>query len=363
MRGRVHASKYSIDTSISLNLIIPWSNCFKLICTNHKNRPMANTLKELEVAETCSGTIQIPVDTLATLISSIDSLRNDVSTLRANLCSLNQSHRHISTQLLSFQKTCGGAGFFLFQDLPLELRTMIWKYALTSIPQVHVLCDKMISRSNVNSVAQSCREAWHIAESLCLDYFLLPTCLPDPEVKLGKYRNFVNLAIDTFWLTRSEKSISQMTLIPSSIDACCGKCVKKPRGHICRCLGNFKFSDSQFPIRTLALNVSAWNEPEPKEVFSDGSYAFWDGTIEILWQCVVQELLIVIGDDPTPTPGAIFAAPDQIYPMWKVDKKFFGIESNQSWSDLEKNIVKSMHEYKDQRASDRAKEFEGNYPF
>lgn len=113
------------------------------------------------------------------------------STLQNKLSAVEQSNRNVADELQTIQRNTGAA-FPLFRRLPIELRTMIWQCALTSTPQIHILGDTLVSRSYINGVAESCKEAWDLFKQLRLDYLLV-------ETYSGLLRkNYINFDLDTF---------------------------------------------------------------------------------------------------------------------------------------------------------------------
>lgn len=161
--------------------------------------------------------VQIPTDTLNILLSSIESLRNDVSVLQGKVSSVSAELSTVSSELDTLQKNTG-VTFPLFIKFPPELRTIIWQHALTSTPQIHILGEDMCTRSIVNAVAQSCKEAWNVLEGLELDYLLIKLS-EGSQIQSLEYKSYVNLDIDTFWLNLQEEAY-----IPFTVKPRCGKC-------------------------------------------------------------------------------------------------------------------------------------------
>lgn len=73
------------------------------------------------------------------------------------------------------------------------------------VPQIHIVSDKGVSRSAINSLINSCHEAREAVASLRLEYFLfgrhilrnygIPTS--------GTNKNYFNAGLDTFWIVRN----------------------------------------------------------------------------------------------------------------------------------------------------------------
>jgi hypothetical protein len=81
----------------------------------------------------------------------------------------------------------------------------VWYFAYRA-PQLHILSDWDASRSELNSVFNSCSEAREVGQSLELDYFVWGNReeLADGNRITGNIRNYVNLDIDTLWVTLAD---------------------------------------------------------------------------------------------------------------------------------------------------------------
>jgi len=227
--------------------------------------------------------------------------------------------------------------------------------ALTEIPQIHILGNDLCSTSHVNFIAVACKEAWDVFKGLELDY--LEIRQRSSRGKVGPtrekdFRNYVNLDVDTFWLTDKEEGC-----IPFSIRPQCGTCSNKsgpvPRGAsawgvgtICPRITSRLF----FPIQTLAIESSTWCNPEV-----DGD----SGTLEILWRCRVQELLLIVGNShPLPTPQTVFVEPTSACAR-EVGGKFMNATGS-SWSRLANNLTLAMKDFQNRRAIERNAEIQNN---
>lgn len=182
---------------------------------------------------------------------------------------------------------------------------------------------KRISRSNINAVICSCKEARHIAlEKLDLGYFLIRTetkgCIDIPDAVRGYYSP----------------------------------------GHG---MTDFRSWDKIFPIRTLVIDARSWYNPDP--------YCFpEDGILEFLLDYQVQELLIVAGDTFNRTPQTVFV---RLSPharggfrndyLGGHDIDYLGVKwsredynhDNVLLADIEDGIDTAMHEFQDRREYDR----------
>lgn len=79
---------------------------------------------------------------------------------------------------------------------------MIWHLACLA-PQTILINDLGASRSKINSIVNTCREAREVASGLQLDYYRVSECLVEEgaDRKPGKVKNYVNLHVDTIWYT------------------------------------------------------------------------------------------------------------------------------------------------------------------
>lgn len=117
-----------------------------------------------------------------------------------------------------------------------------------------------------------------------------------------------------------------------------------------------------FPIRTLAIHSTCWEDPEPDEYIG-----FSDGTIDILWRCKVKELLIVVGPLGPLSPNTIFVEPRNDHLITEFRREILGIglefTFGEPFSILTNRIAEALQSYKDQRAVDRKLECESTYGF
>ena len=132
---------------------------------------------------------------LKSLVTSVEDLRKDVKKLQND----NESLAAEVDRL----KESSGARFHRLPQLPIELRNMVWTIALTT-PQTHIVTDELISRSNVNTVMQSCREARSQGMRLQLPYFQRVDLDDDRIGAPLPARHFMNLESDTLWLAEAD---------------------------------------------------------------------------------------------------------------------------------------------------------------
>lgn len=96
---------------------------------------------------------------------------------------------------------------------------MIWKLACQA-PQIHVLQDGCVSRSQIRSIVNTSNDARAAANSLQLDYFLLHSHVNFFTIP-GTIKNHFNLAVDTFWIAQYN---SGYVGFPEQLEWKCGKC-------------------------------------------------------------------------------------------------------------------------------------------
>lgn len=326
-----------------------------------------------------AAVVQTDAATLYSILSSIESLRNDVTTLTSSNESLRNdgkallsSHEALASDMKILQDKLSvataellklrgiGAAFSRFTKLPPEIQHKIWEMALTS-PQTHIITENFCSKSKVNDVAMSCKAAWEKFKTLGIDFIFIENLLPGISPRetyrtittcdrLDTYKNYVNLDIDTFWLKDSKKPRHPGCHIPLTVSL-------RPRTNdIC----------AEFPIRTLAINPDAWINPgaAPGDFVSDG-------TIRTLVRCKVKELLIVVGEQPSMSTTVFTAAHPSLLPS--LNKKILGAgvsdvtipdtnDATRCREDLERRIVAAMHEIKDTQPNVRERHL-GNSAF
>lgn len=124
-----------------------------------------------------------PIDLLNSLTTSISSLRDSVSQLRTKNEDLRKELRSVSTDLVTLQENCG-MKFLLFKQLPAELGRCILTLlslnfsvlgsqlasqdylaiCMLSFSDSHPY-SRTASRSQINSVINSCEEVRTVAEN------------------------------------------------------------------------------------------------------------------------------------------------------------------------------------------------------
>jgi 2EXR family len=280
-------------------------------------------------------------DRLKSLIASIEGLREDVAQLR-------DDNANLTSEVQRLQGN-SGAKFRLFPKLPIEVRRMIWDFALTT-PQIHIMWDSLISQSKINHVMQSCKEARDEGLRLHMSYFQLQP--PGQELEDAP-KNYINLGIDTIWIEDG--------LLPENMDIFCGACSGTWNyGSGCYC--------KVFPkLRRLAMHQSVWDDPFTR---SDGVEDV--GTTDILRITETQELVIVVGDvSPMNDRDVVLVKPTSL--PWEVLTKL-GLSPDfepsrrrrtptiaESWDMAEGRLEGILKEFKDRRTKERKLEIEGKY--
>jgi hypothetical protein len=155
----------------------------------------------------------------------------------------------------------------------------------------------------------SCSEARSVGLALKLDYFLVSSqrFYGDDSIGRGWIKSYINLEVDTFWLTREDAPIISL---PEDVHFICGKCQRLERFGIppdCEegCLG--PRGDSGPPsFRRLAMDFNKWLDPD-----DEGAWGM--ANMELLVSNCVRELLLVVGDVESfeDKRDVIFVAPRQ----------------------------------------------------
>jgi hypothetical protein len=117
-----------------------------------------------------------------------------------------------------------------------------------------------------------------------LDYFIYSknTHYSGSEVR-GRVKNYVNLDVDTIWLSQEDQAL----VLPEDIEWFCGACEEGGWEHDIECRKGCLRGCETDPIRCLAVNFPSWTNP--------GDDVFDMGSVELLVQHQVQELLLVVG--------------------------------------------------------------------
>jgi hypothetical protein len=172
-------------------------------------------------------------------------------------------------------------------------------------------------------------------------------------------KSYINLKVDTLWLTHKEALIISR---PEDVHFVCGKCQHLERWEIrqdCEegCLatrGDFGPSS----VRRLAMDFNKWRDPD-----DEGDWGM--ARMELLVSYCVRELLLVVGDVENfeDKRDVIFVAPCQ-WPQSmhtymtrtrgkQTNKTLKKFNAGGTWKRLEAQMVQQFQDFKDQRAKDR----------
>jgi hypothetical protein len=295
---------------------------------------------------------------LKSLVTSVEDLRRDVKQLRNDNASLAAE--------VECLKESSGARFHRFPKLPVELRNMIWTVALTA-PQTHIVTKELISRSNVNTVMQSCREARLQGIRLQLPYFQRVDFDDDLIGAPLPVKHYMNLDLDTLWLAEADVG-------PPHLEVFSPECTTGP------ILPDFDLSAKRPPqhrLKRLALPFSKWKDPdEGKRTLQNPSAAV--GSTDVLRGLNgIQELLIVVGNEatiaaaitqrdtvfkePHRRPGAMLP---ESFGFTKDKPDDLDLEIGEramwnSWDLMALRLEKILHHFKKRRAEVRKQEIAG----
>jgi hypothetical protein len=292
--------------------------------------------------------IQVPAELLNSLLTSVEGLHKDVSRLRQDNESLACQVRHLQRRW--------GSKFPKFPKLPAEIRTMIWKLALVA-PQIHIMGKKAASRSKINAVMESCREARNLGLSLELFYFQVG----GNKKARPLAKNYLNYDADIIWIPDGDW--------PGDIDIFCSCCksllVEQGLSRIIE-QQNWPDCEHEHRLGALALSYENWNEATPRE--GEGEEGWWKpGSMETVWLYGnVREVLIVVNGKEAAANrhrDVVFAEPSM--ESWRIIPGQSAVNPGDrtkiSWETMSKNQVAKMKLVKDAREKLRKNEMEGNH--
>jgi hypothetical protein len=134
----------------------------------------------------------------------------------------------------------------------------------------------------------ACTEAKSVGLALKLEYFLVGTRIRYPGAEVfGTIKNYVNLDVDTIWLTQNSTYIT----FPEDIQWICGKCNVNDRcGSDPCCVGCLSARGEHGPeiLRCVAIDFMKWLDPDDEDLDM--------GTWEVCQMHGVKELLLVVGN-------------------------------------------------------------------
>lgn len=205
----------------------------------------------------------------------------------------------------------------------------------------------------------ACSEAKAVGLELKLDYFLVGNrvCYLGGATVTGTIKSFVNLDVDTIFLTHDYLSIR----IPEDIQWICGRCNVNNRLYPEPCSPgclSAREDNGPAPVHCFAVNLVKWIDPE------DADYPM--GTVELCQMHDVRELLLVVGDLEIigKERDLAFVAPAQrpwlTYNYMTEELNIPATEGLQilhhgdkTWQELEEIMLQQMEDFKVQRAKDR----------
>jgi hypothetical protein len=284
--------------------------------------------------------VQVPAGLLNSIVASVEALHKSNARLTADVETL----KNISSR------------FHRFSTLPVEIRNMIWTFALVA-PQTHIITASMFSYSRVNTIMDVCHEARSQGMKLRLPYY-----------RLGhtKTNYYINLHVDTIWFPGAKD-------YANSLKVFCPDCPKNPifpgwylrASYLVPCPHRFR-------LKRLVLNWDDWVDPEESRSDDDDT----NGSLNILapFHDGPEELLIVLSnrDDISRAVrdgGLPFVKPHQ-YPFVQLRETFdftqvdtdLGITSRElqlSWDKMEERLEKILERHKRNRAEKRRIAIEG----
>lgn len=186
---------------------------------------------------------------------------------------------------------------------------------------------------------KTCKEARTTATLLHLDYFVVNSDELFPMIP-GLIKIYVNLAIDTFWLTqRNWPHVS----LPNEFEWHCGKCEHDVRGE-----DHMIDDDFDWPavMRRLAVNIDNWRtatEQQPERVLG------------ILGIYNLEELLLVVGDSSylQREKSVIFVTPADLPENTSngmvLADAHGGSHSTVTWKEIAGNVRRFLEDLKEER--------------
>jgi hypothetical protein len=291
-------------------------------------------------------TVQVSSELLHSLISSVNSLRNDVSHLRdsnAALASEIQRLQEISEVRCS-----------RFSKLPTEIRNIIWHFAL-STPQTHIISMERISRSKSNVIMQACREARLLGLKLEMPYFRTYSRITR---ELRDTKHYINLEHDTFYITEESHLVE-------NVEFFCGRC-----GGAIFSLKLASDCPHEHRLRHLAIHDMHFKEPDYLFRLRQWATNPDTGTGDLLWRLKVNELIIIVGAEPPAEDRDVtFVGPTAptslLLPSFGTPLELRGIGADNpepfsvAWALASSRVAKVFSNFKDARINLRKEAMEG----
>lgn len=256
---------------------------------------------------------------------------------------------------------------------------MIWKLA-ARLPQIHIMCEDGASRSQVVDVMKSCAQAKKAILELKMDYFLVsegPLEYGDKSPYIpGSIRNYINLDIDTFWITGRRPL--RIHCFPDCVQWVCGQCNTYDNRMTRPCSREEGECISTVlecgPSDTYRVAFDFLNWEDPTDDHSDDLDDY--GTPVLSYHNEPEEFLIVIGE-PGLVPrerDVVFVKPtlnprsthhylekqpgvDQdsgaMKRLYKYGVRYSNNDPEKTWEDVEDGFRQAMVDYKAERAARR----------
>ncbi|KUJ23295.1 uncharacterized protein LY89DRAFT_777073 [Mollisia scopiformis] len=275
--------------------------------------------------------VQIPSNILTQLVTSVNKLKADVSTLRHENSSL-------VNQVQDLRDELRGVTHSPFSKLPREIRRLIWKFAMMA-PQVHIIGSPSHKQSRVNIVMQACKEAREEGLRLKLPYYRY-TC-GAPRGVLTSLEYYVNWDVDTFWVpdiqlpveivcSRCEPVWNESPLSP---------CAQPRLIHHCLCR-------PKHGLYALAMNASRWGEPGQTDFFT--GRAIHTPVADLANYYSIQKLYIVINyTEPLTCRNIAFVEPTKQGPTLGEDV------STTTWHAMAEEKMALLEAYKARKILER----------
>ncbi|KAH8684341.1 hypothetical protein BGZ60DRAFT_397369 [Tricladium varicosporioides] len=182
----------------------------------------------------------IPTSVLASLVASIDNLREDVAQLKKDNASL-------SMELAHFRSS--GSRFTKFQKLPVELRNTIWDMALEG-PQIHIVSEEAVSRSDINNVMAACKESR--TRGLAFHFPFLQTGANGSGIPRPYAKQYMNMKADTIWMVDLPRE-------PDDLQVFC-ECYHSPLSIIPWL--DIKDTFENHRLNAIAMSFEVWQDPD-----------------------------------------------------------------------------------------------------
>ncbi|KAL2072381.1 hypothetical protein VTL71DRAFT_11724 [Oculimacula yallundae] len=272
-------------------------------------------------------------DQLTFLLTTIEKLQDEVTTLKVNTKALIIENAKVTENLRDLERLYGCNTFRFFPKLPLELRTMIWQLALYT-PEIFGLVEgplrrdlHMFESSNIGynidhaipliphpQMRSVCQEARRVA--------LRADCLFMGVLSPLKRPIFCNKDVDTFFFITRRTQLRVISL-----------------------LKHLEYAN--LPIKKFACRFKEWDILKCDR----NCLGF---ALEGLSKTHTEEVILVVGDEEAyDNPDVIFVPPTKS-PYEMISTKYpsrvhTGISPATSWPEVEERLMKPIGEYNTRR--------------